>query len=196
MNRRWTLSGILLGAFLASITVGVSIGEGERDFLLTDHKSNSKVAFRDILTTDANVMILTETTCYSCIKELKAMELLRSRYKGKVSVTAVFLDRQEWGRVKKYLDLYQFDLDFILEDSSQVVPTRFQANFVPTLIIFDREGKEIHRKQGYTDGEESMLAGILDDILYPGQKAAATPVAAGTPTAPVQKSSGCASTPS
>src|SRR5512137_1319986 len=107
----------LVAAFLLSITVGVSLGTEEKgDFLLRDYKSGFNKSLKDVLTADLNLIVITETTCYSCIKELKAMETMKARYKGKISVTAIFLDREGWPRVKKYLDFYQFDLDHSLVD--------------------------------------------------------------------------------
>jgi hypothetical protein len=126
---------------------------------------------------------------------------MKGRYKGRISVTAIFLDREGWPRVKKYLDFYQFDLDHSLVDSAQTAPERFKTNFVPSLIVFDRQGTELYRKRGFVDGEEAMLDEAVQGLLYPGT----APVAAGAPgsaapaspgaegAAPVVRSSGCAS---
>ncbi len=197
---------VLVAGFMLSITVGVSLGIEEKgDFVLRDYKSGFNKSFREVLSADINILVLTETTCYSCIKELKALETMRSRYRDKVTVTAIFLDREGWPRVKKYLDFYQFDLDFSLVDSAQTIPERFKTNYVPTLLIFDRQGTEKFRKRGYTDGEEEVLTAAVDDLLYPDRARdalaarppesapqIAPPAADGS--APVVKSSGCAST--
>lgn len=184
--------------FLLSITVGTSLGTEEAgDFLLRDYKSGFNKSLKDLLLTDVNVMVLTETTCYSCIKELKAVEALRGKFKERVSVTAIFLDREGWPRVKKYLDFYQFDLDFSLVDSAQTVPNRFKTNYVPTLLIFDKQGVEVYRKRGFTDGEEGLIMTTVEDILFPKKEGAAAAASAPPPgasgNAPVVKSSGCAS---
>jgi hypothetical protein len=194
---------LLVALFLSSITVGLSLGVEEKgDFVLRDYKSGFNKSFREVLTGEANILVLTETTCYSCIKELKALETLRARNKGRVTVTAIFLDREGWPRVKKYLDFYQFDLDFALVDSGQTVPERFETNYVPTLLIFDRQAAEKYRKRGFTDGEEEVLAAAIDDVLYPDRTRSAASATLAAPetapaavegNAPVIKSSGCAS---
>jgi thioredoxin-related protein len=201
MRRSRFIPATLVAVFLLSITVGVSLGtEDKGDFLLRDYKSGFNKSLKDVLVADLNLIVLTETTCYSCIKELKAMESMKGHYKGRISVTAIFLDREGWPRVKKYLDFYQFDLDHSLVDSAQTAPERFKTNFVPSLIIFDRQGTELFRKRGFVDGEEVMLDDTVGGLLYPGKMPgesggpASPPASSGAEgNAPVVRSSGCAS---
>ena len=187
------ISLFLVIAFLVAISIGISFGDEEKpDFFLRDYKSGVKKSLKDILITKANLLIVTETSCYSCIKELKSMEWLRAKYKGDISVTVSFVDREGWSRVKKYLDFYNFDLDLFLIDSSSTIPQRFQVTYIPTMIIFDAAGNEVYRKQGFAEGEESLISAKIDEILYAKPvRMAREPSAEETE---VKKTSGCAST--
>jgi thiol-disulfide isomerase/thioredoxin len=193
-------------AFVLSITVGISFGDTEepvvKDFSLRDYKTMENESFSDTLQSKVNIMVVTETTCSSCIKELKSLEWLKDRYGSDLTVTTVFIDRVGWSRVRKYLDLYNFDLDFFLIDAGQVVPQRFGVSYIPSLIMFDKKGNEKYRKQGFAEGEESLISAKIDEVL--SGKGSRRPVAAkplATDTAgttglvpEVKKTSGCAST--
>jgi len=182
-----------------SISVGVYAQEEERpDFSLIDYKSQKRHSFKDILTTKVNIMIITSTTCGSCISELRAMDWIRAKYRGDMSVTAVFVDRSEESRVYRYLEYYNFDLDQILLDPGGSVPSRFNAPSVPTMIMFDKKGNERFRKQGFTAGDESLIITQAEGIMYgkkkeTGRRAKSTEKTSEAAQT-VPKTTGCAST--
>ena len=124
-----------------------------------------------------------------------------------MSVIAVFIDRGGESRVYRYLEYYDFDLDMFLVDPGGAVPSRFQAYTVPTMIMFDKKGNERYRKEGFEDGDESLIITRAEEIMY-GKKAKAPlpPVVEEDPVAgekkvvdngvvtPAPKTTGCAST--
>jgi thiol-disulfide isomerase/thioredoxin len=202
-----TINLLVLITFVLSISVGVYAQEEERpDFSLIEYKSGKQQSFKDILTTKVNVMVVTSTTCGSCISELKAMDWIRAKYKGDLSVTAVFIDRGGESRVYRYIEYYKFDLDKFLVDPGGAVPSRFNAPTVPTMIMFDKKGNERFRKVGFTAGDESLIISQAEEIMYGKKKdtARSTQDAVKTgraaqeepePTGPeVRKTTGCAST--
>ena len=181
--------------------MGVQAQEDDpRDFSLMEYKSRETKSFQDILTTKVNVMVVTSTTCGSCISELKALDWIRAKYKGDMSVIAVFIDRGGEGRVYRYLEYYDFDLDMFLVDPGGAVPSRFKAYTVPTMIMFDKKGNERYRKQGFNDGDESLIITRAEEIMY--KKKAKSPLAAEEPivvdngvvSTPPVKTTGCATT--
>ena len=191
----------ILVSFLLTLSVGVQAQEEDkRDFSLMEYKSREIKNFQDILTTKVNVMVVTSTTCGSCISELKALDWIRAKYKGDMSVIAVFIDRGGESRVYRYLEYYDFDLDMFLVDPGGAVPSRFQASTVPTMIMFDKKGNERYRKVGFNAGDESLIITRAEEIMY--KKKAKAPLAEvpaavvdnGTVTAPPTKTTGCAST--
>ena len=192
-----TINLLILLAFLLSLSVGVYAQEEEKtDFSLMEYKSGERHSFKDILTTKVNIMVITSTTCGSCIAELKAMDWIRAKYKGDMSVTAVFVDRAGEARVYRYLKYYNFDLDKILVDPGGAVPGRFEAHIIPTMIMFDNKGNEHYRKEGFSSGDESMIIYKAEEIIY-NKKRVVQKTAARQPseTAPaVRKTTGCAST--
>jgi thiol-disulfide isomerase/thioredoxin len=193
-----TICFALLIPFLLTLSVGVQAQEEDpRDFSLMEYKSREIKNFQDILTTKVNVMVVTSTTCGSCISELKALDWIRAKYKGDMSVIAVFIDRGGEGRVYRYLEYYDFDLDMFLVDPGGAVPSRFKAYTVPTMIMFDKKGNERYRKVGFNAGDESLIITRAEEIMY--QKKAKAPLAApgvdsGVVSAPAVKTTGCAST--
>lgn len=167
MRKLRTINLLVLIAFLLSMSVGVYAQEEKRpDFTLIEYKSGKRHFFKDILTTKVNILIVTSTTCGSCISELKAMDWIRAKYKGDMSVTAVFIDRSGESRVYRYLKYYNFDLDKFLVDPGGAVPSRFDAHTVPTMIMFDRKGNERFRKTGFTAGDESFIIARAEEIIY------------------------------
>ena len=161
-----------------------------------EYKSGERHSFKDILTTKVNIMVITSTTCGSCIAELKAMDWIRAKYKGDMSVTAVFVDRAGEARVYRYLKYYNFDLDKILVDPGGAVPGRFEAHIIPTMIMFDNKGNEHYRKEGFSSGDESMIIYKAEEIIYNKKRAPRqTPRSQTTEAAkPAPKTTGCAST--
>ena len=199
MRKFRTTNLLVLITFLLSISVGVYAQEEERpDFSLVDYKSQKRHSFKDILTTKVNVIVVTSTTCGSCISELRAMDWIRAKYRGDMSVTAVFVDRSEESRVYRYLEYYNFDLDQILLDPGGSVPSRFNAPTVPTMIMFDKKGNERFRKEGFTAGDESLIITQAEGIMYGRKKDAgrrakgAEKTSEAAQTAP--KTTGCATT--
>ncbi len=89
-----------------------------------------------------------------------------------------------------------------LIDAGGVIPDRFQASYIPTLIMFDINGKEKYRKQGFNDGEQSLISSKVAELLSERtlrarKKSKTTTVskkAVTTGTTPPPKTSGCAST--
>ncbi|UCG39132.1 MAG: TlpA family protein disulfide reductase [bacterium] len=190
------LSVPLLLLFLFSLTVGISYGVEERpDFSLFEYKSGQKKSFNDILLTRANVMVVTETTCVSCIKELRSLDWLRAKYRGDMAVIGVFVDREGESRVIRYLDYYKFDLDMFLVDPGNEIPLKFKVDFLPTMIIFDEKGNEVRRKKGFEQGDESLISAMVDEVLNRKRAAArAVPTPSATAVAPEKRTTGCAST--
>jgi thiol-disulfide isomerase/thioredoxin len=196
-----TICFALLIPFLLTLSVGVQAQEEDpRDFSLMEYKSRETKSFQDILTTKVNVMVVTSTTCGSCISELKALDWIRAKYKGDMSIIAVFIDRGGEDRVYRYLEYYDFDLDMFLVDPGGAVPSRFKAYTVPTMIMFDKKGNERYRKVGFNDGDESLIITRAEEIMY--KKKAKSPLAAEEPavedngivSAPPVKTTGCATT--
>jgi thiol-disulfide isomerase/thioredoxin len=194
-----TLCLLILVPFLLTLSVGVQAQKEERpDFSLMEYKSGEQKSFKDILKAKVNVMVITSTTCGSCISELKALDWIRAKYKGNMAVIAVFIDRGGESRVYRYLEYYDFDLDMFLVDPGGEVPSRFKAYTVPTMIMFDKKGNERYRKEGFKDGDESLIITRAEEIMY--KKKPKVPMASGpadaqndeTVTAP--KTTGCAST--
>jgi thiol-disulfide isomerase/thioredoxin len=192
-----TINLLILIAFILSLSVGVYAQEEENpDFSLMEYYSGQRHSFADILTTKVNIMVVTSTTCGSCISELRAMDWIRAKYKGDMSVTAVFVDRAGEARVYRYLKYYNFDLDKILVDPGGAVPNGFDAHVIPTMIMFDKKGNEYYRTEGFKSGDESMIIYKAEEIIYNKRRAPRqTPRSQTTEAAqPAPKTTGCAST--
>ena len=167
MKKLRTANFLVLTALILSLSVGVYAQEEKPpDFSLIEYKTGKKLSFKDILTAKANIMIVTSTTCGSCIAELKAMDQIRTKYGRDMSVTAVFIDRGGESRVYRYLKYYSFELDRFLVDPGGAVPSRFNAPTVPTMIMFDKKGNERFRKAGFNAGDEILIITKAEEIMY------------------------------
>ena len=157
---------VLVASCLLPLSVGISAEDGERpDFSLLDYNTRERKSFQDVMASKANILVVTETTCVSCIKELRALDALRKEYQDDVSVTVVFLDRQGEARVGRYLDYYRFDLDMLLVDPGNEVPVKFKVDNIPTMMIFDSRGNEAFRRKGFKDGDESLIASQVQAVI-------------------------------
>ena len=157
---------ILLVFTLLILSIGISFGEDKpNDFLLRDFVSLQKKSFQDILTKELNFLIITETTCYLCIKEFEAFESVREKYGNRVSFTVAFTDRGGWSQVENYLNFYKFELDMFLVDETRIIPRLFNAENIPTMIFFDRKGNELYRKTGFYEGDEKLIISEMDAAL-------------------------------
>jgi thioredoxin-related protein len=182
---------ILIG-FLCTLSVGVYAQEEERpDFSLLEYQTGERHTFEDMLTARLNIMVVTSTTCGSCIRELKAMDRIRENYAGDMSVTAIFVDRGGESRVSRYLRYYRFDLDRILVDPGGAVPSRFNAPIVPTMIMFDRQGRELSRKTGFVDEDEALIMSRAEELMY-GRKQGEGKAPEGQEAPGMKKTTGCA----
>ncbi|MDF1535616.1 MAG: TlpA disulfide reductase family protein [bacterium] len=191
---------LILVSFLLTLSIGVQAQEEERpDFSLLEFKSGEQKNFNDILMAKVNILVVTSTTCGSCISELKALDWIRAKYKGDMAVVAAFIDRSGESRVYRYLEYYDFDLDMFLVDPGGAVPDSFKTTTVPTMIMFDRKGNERYRKVGYNDGDESNIITRIEEIMYSRKPALTATAAEGDASAPAAgapaaKTTGCAST--
>ena len=199
MKKSRTASLLILIGFLCTLSVGVYAQEEDRpDFSLLEYQSGERHTFQDMLTARLNIMVVTSTTCGSCIRELKAMDRIRGNYAGDMSVTAIFVDRGGESRVSRYLRYYRFDLDRILVDPGGAVPSRFNAPTVPTMIMFDRQGRELSRQTGFVDEDEALIMSRVEELMYGKEQdtARSTQDAAGPEQGAraVRKTKGCATT--
>ncbi len=189
-------STLILVFYLLTLSIGVSFGddEGASGISLFEYLSGERKSFEQITGAPANLLVVTETTCYSCIKELRAMELLKAKYRDSISISAAFIDRQGLAKVQKYLEFYQFDLDNLLIDPDSTISRKFNVTYIPTLLIFDQNGNETYRKEGFVVGEESLYSQKIDEMIYSKSARRTRRPEPSQESAP-KKTTGCASTP-
>ncbi|UCF31178.1 MAG: hypothetical protein JSV26_01785 [bacterium] len=197
MNIARNISLLIILLYLSTLSIGVSFGrpETQPDFTVLEYLSGERVEFERVHLAPANLLVVTETTCYSCIKELRALELLKAKYRDSISVSAAFVDRHGLARIERYLEFYDFQLDNILIDSSSDIPKYLGVDYIPTIIIFDRRGNEFFRKKGFNDGDESLFSAKVDEILYSRTVRRTEEEEEAEPSDDTRKTTGCASTP-
>lgn len=105
------------------------------------------------------LMIFWATWCPSCKQALPEMEGLAASRGDKANVIAVSLDEKPEA-LDAYLEKHPLQLPVFLGDRALAV--RFGIEAIPTLVIFDKKGKQIFAKPGAFP--LPMLQKVVDDL--------------------------------
>eukprot|EP00828_Plagiopyla_frontata_P049001 TRINITY_DN9592_c0_g1_i3.p2 TRINITY_DN9592_c0_g1~~TRINITY_DN9592_c0_g1_i3.p2 ORF type:complete len:333 (+),score=130.40 TRINITY_DN9592_c0_g1_i3:174-1172(+) len=105
------------------------------------------------------LMIFWATWCPSCKQALPEMEGLAMSHGDKANIVAVSLDEKP-AALENYLEKNPLQVPVFLGD--QKLAARFGIEAIPTLVIFDKAGKQIFAKAGAFP--LSMLQKVVDDL--------------------------------
>ena len=105
------------------------------------------------------LMIFWATWCPSCKQALPEMEALAMSHGDKANIVAVSLDENP-AALEAYLEKNPLQMPVFLGD--QKLAARFRIEAIPTLVIFDKTGKQVFAKPGAFP--LAMLQKVVDDL--------------------------------
>lgn len=104
--------------------------------------------------------------CGPCLRELPHLDAIAKEYEGKLTVLAVNRDGPRGvARVRPYLKSKGLRLTVPLDTSGDVARRMQVGDVLPFLVLFDAQGREVHRSVGYRDGGEVLLREQLRRVL-------------------------------
>lgn len=99
------------------------------------------------------------TWCPSCKQQIPELAALRQSHGDKVNIIALSVD-EKVEALEKYLEKSPMDLPVYWGD--QALARKFRVEAIPTLVIFDKTGKQIFGQAGVYP--QSMLGAMADKL--------------------------------
>jgi len=98
------------------------------------------------------------TWCVPCIQEIPTFNKLHQQYASKgVSVTGISMDEEGAARVQPFLKKHPMEYPVALGNES--LNAQFQLEQLPVTVIYDRNGKQLKRFEGFLK-EDELLATV------------------------------------
>jgi thiol-disulfide isomerase/thioredoxin len=97
--------------------------------------------------------------CPSCKQQIPELETLQKDKGGKINLVALSVDESE-DALKRYLDKHPMDVPVYW--GNQDLARKFRVEAIPTLVIFDKTGKQIFSQAGVFPA--SMLGAMADKL--------------------------------
>ncbi|MBI9079580.1 MAG: TlpA family protein disulfide reductase [Pseudodesulfovibrio sp.] len=106
-------------------------------------------------------MVLFWTTwCPSCKQQIPEMEQLNKSHGEKMNIITISLD-ENVAALASFFKKGRLDLPVYI--GNDVIAERFEVSAIPTLVIFDKQGKQTFSKAGIFP--HSMLKAMADNLI-------------------------------
>ncbi len=138
---------------LLATTFGVA-ADGDAAIVLQEI-GGGEVTLDDALAGGPKLVVFWTTWCGYCRQEIPRLKQVHERYASR-GLEVIAIDpgiRDTLERARAYVQRYQLPYRVLFDPSSATVD-RYDLSGTPTLILFDAEGREVHR------GNEVDLAAI------------------------------------
>lgn len=104
------------------------------------------------------------TWCPPCKEEMPSLEILQAKYEGKGLKVIAMNDYEDPKKVKKFLKKNNYEL-LVLLDPTGKVSESYQAPFLPTTFIIDRNGIALGEVVGYHDWASVDTLKFFEELL-------------------------------
>ncbi len=153
------------------------------DWTLED-TGGQPVSFATALARGPVVVSFWATWCKPCQKELPHLEALAARYGDRATVLAISTDdSKSVAKVGPLVRSRGWTHLTVLQDPAAKVQQELQVGSIPFTILYDRDGREAYRHEGFVEGDEAGLEQALLAAL------AAGPAGGAPAAAPVDEAS-------
>jgi len=160
-------SPLLLVGFCAVFAAALLVNAAPKgvapDFTATD-LNGKKVRLSDFRGKKAVVVSFFATWCPPCREEMPHLQKLSQKYAGKsVAFLAVSVDAPGTN-LKPFVK--QYGLKFpVLHDVKGEAAKAYDVNAIPLLVIVDKKGRIVHRKEGFSPGMEKEISKEIEAVL-------------------------------
>jgi len=157
---------LAFAASLMAMGASLSVATPAPAFRISDLEGHSF----DLSSRRGEVVLLNfwATWCVPCLSELEAFRGLQSEYTPRgFTVLAVSVDQpQTLARVRSFARARNFPFPVLL-DPDEAVYRAYGGAVMPTSVLIDREGRIIHRKEGYQPGDDDDWRRRIEEALGP-----------------------------
>ncbi len=136
------------------------------DFVLKDLDGNF-VRLSDAYKDQVVLIDFWATWCFPCIKELRQLQKLYDKYREKgLTVLAISIDGPDTAAlIKNFMRKYQYSFPVLLDSDSKVVSLYNPSLFLPYSVLIDRGGYIRYVHQGYSPGDEILIAEKIENVF-------------------------------
>ena len=169
---------VIASCLLMTVTVLPALATGfpAPDWTLPTH-DGGEVNLHQQLTEGPVVVSFWATWCIPCMKEMPKLQELAAEFSGQASFIAVNVDNsRSVAKVAPLVRSRDWGELIIGLDTAGLVQQTLQVLSPPYLILYDAQGREAYRHEGYKQGDELVLRQKLEAVLA----AAAAPAAVAT----------------
>ncbi len=104
--------------------------------------------------------------CAPCLRELPHLDAIAKEHAGRLTVLAINEDGPRGvARVRPYLASKSLHLTVPLDTGGDVSRQMQVGGTLPFLVLFDAQGREVHRTVGYREGGEVELRARIAALL-------------------------------
>ena len=131
-----------------------------------DLHNGKKINLTDLLDEGPLVLQFWATWCAPCKKEMFHLDKIQKKFKNKgVNVLCVNTDKiKSIPKAKAFIKQKRYDM-LVALDPSLSVYRKLSIALMPTLMIFDKDGNIVFRKEGYISGDELEIEKNVEVIL-------------------------------
>lgn len=131
-----------------------------------DLHNGKKINLTDLLDEGPLVLQFWATWCAPCKKEMFYLDKIQKKFKNKgVNVLCVNTDKiKSIPKAKAFIKQKRYDM-LVALDPSLSVYRKLSIALMPTLMIFDKDGNIVFRKEGYISGDELEIEKNVEVIL-------------------------------
>jgi len=116
--------------------------------------------------------------CGPCMKELPHLEKLAAAHAGELTVLAVNADSPRSApKVPALVHARGLDHLVVLLDTNGEIQRRYRVTSLPFVLLLDSDGTVVFSHSGYREGDETLLARRVNDLLERRRRAATAPAA-------------------
>jgi len=173
MMKSWRLSAMLLLMILLVACSGGSAPEAETESEAGNSIDNSAGStdfpFMGVPELDRfladnagkpTMMLFWTTWCPSCKQEIPEMEQLNKSHGDMMNIITISLD-ENVAALSKFFKKGKLDLPVYI--GNDALAEKFEVSAIPTLVIFNKEGKQTFSKAGIFP--HSMLKAMADNLI-------------------------------
>ena len=156
---------IIFSAIMTLIPALTNAGAAELDYTLTDLDGNT-VELKSLIGEKLTVLDFWATWCGPCVRSIPQLVKISEDYKDKgVSLIGINEDGpRNLSKVKPFVRTRRVNYTVVADTEGSMLQD-LNVSALPTLLIFNAEGKELFRHEGFFPGDESLIREELERLL-------------------------------
>ena len=165
---------LLLSVALLSCSPAVSGGGGSVEVdstglqsLILDDLKGRPIQFADVVGKKVLVISFWATFCKPCKSEMPFLQKMVDAYGEKgLEVIAISLDTPDTeSMVGPFIDRNRYSFRVAIDRQSEATQMLNSKSVLPFLLVFDKAGKLVKQKDGFSTGDQPALEKLLKELV-------------------------------